>query len=146
ETERYNFTFNGQNVRQALNQLVEVFQSEIWFDNKTIHFQKREVQSGLSLAYGQGNGLYEFTRANRQDANVVTRLYVEGGSRNLPTGYGHTKLRLPNNKAYIQDAGVTKIKEHTEIFENIFPERVGTVTGIVNDLTFVDTSMNFDIN
>lgn len=146
ETDRYNFTFNGQNVRQALNQLVEVFQSEIWFDNKTIHFQKREIQSGLSLSYGKGNGLYEFTRANRTDANVVTRLYVEGGSRNLPTGYGRTKLRLPNNQPYIQDAGVTKIKEHTITFDNIYPERVGTVTGIVNALTFVDTSMNFDIN
>src|SRR5690606_205020 len=54
ETPRHNFTFNGQNCRQVLNEIVEVFGSEVWPDNKTIHFQKREVDSGLELSYGQG--------------------------------------------------------------------------------------------
>ncbi|ADY51511.1 hypothetical protein Pedsa_0939 [Pseudopedobacter saltans DSM 12145] len=147
ETELQNFIFNGENCLQALNRLADAFQSEFWIDNKTIHFQKREQSTGVVLSYGQGNGLYQLYRGKKSDADLVTRLYVEGGSRNLPEGYGRTRLQLPGPLNYIEVAGADEIIEATKIFENIIPERVGTITGLGADMfTFIDSSMDFDIN
>src|SRR5690606_29725394 len=114
-----------------------------------IHFQRREQASGLVLSYGKGNGLYELSRLRKNDTNIVTRLYVEGGSRNLPTGYGKTRLQLPLAKRpYLEVPDADEIIEATQIFENIIPERIGTITGVNGSdiFEFTDSSMDFDIN
>ena len=98
DTEAVNFTFNNQNCLQVLNSLADQFSSEFWIDNQTIHLQKREYSTGITLTYGPDQGLSELYRGRRTDADLVTRLYVGGGTRNLPPGYGYSKLQMPDQE------------------------------------------------
>ena len=69
------------------------------------------------------------TRQNINSKNVVTRLYVYGGSSNLGDKYRYTRLCLPGkakNASYIEDAAAIAaygLKENTKIFDDIKPER-----------------------
>ncbi|TZF81822.1 hypothetical protein FW774_17350 [Pedobacter sp. BS3] len=153
ETDYQNFTYSAQNCLQALHDLASTFSTEFWIENKTIHLQRREQASELTFEYGKGNGLYNIKRQNKTNANIVTRLYVRGGSTNLPPNYGANSLLLPDGATYIQDNGKVALYgliEATQIFPDIFPQRVGTITGVVagagNWKYFSDSEMDFDIN
>ncbi|SFJ99406.1 phage tail protein, partial [Parapedobacter indicus] len=87
DTEAQQFTFVNQSLLAVLTELASRFESEYWVDGKVIHLQKREASTGLSLEFGKGKGLYKLTRG-RTETSVINRLYVEGASRNLPSGYG----------------------------------------------------------
>lgn len=149
ETETEHFTYVNQSLLAVLIDLASRFDTEFWVDNKTIHLQKREQSTGLTLSWGKDNGLYELFRG-RTDKSVINRLYVEGGTRNLPEGYGFPRLQLPEaSRPYLQvpiPPNETVI-EHTLFFENIFPSRTGTVTALgENELIIIDDTLDFDIN
>ncbi len=133
----------------ALAILAEEYESEFWIDqNQSINFQKRTVVSGLSLTYGQNNGLYSLNRRTLENTNVITRLYAFGSEKNISNGYrdGSSRLKLPSN--YLENnTGVYGIIEHTEIFEDIYPHREGTVTHVdtSNPLKFRDTAIDFNL-
>lgn len=158
DTAYQNFSFNAENCLQVLNRLASDFETEFWIENKTIHLQKREQSSGLQFEYGQGKGLYSIYRSNKSNINILTRLYVRGGSRNLPADYRNysTSLLLPNGATYIQDDAKVDpqtgygLIESTIVFENIFPQREGTISAVVagNDNwdKFTDNSIDFDVN
>jgi hypothetical protein len=108
-----------------------------------------------TFKYGRGRGLYELTREKVSESNIVTRLYVYGGSKNVPTTrYRSSELCLPDKskaQSYIEDsAAILKygIWEATKVFEDIYPGSTGTVTdydpGAPYD--FYDSAMSFDIN
>lgn len=148
------YSFNSQNCLQVLHQVASENGTELWIENKTIHIQKREVSSGLTFAYGQGNGLYNIRRQNKTNTNIVTRLYLRGSSENLPIGYRNYagSLLLPSGNNYIEDAAKVAMYgliEATQIFD-IKPEREGTITAVVagagNWKFFTDNSMDFDVN
>lgn len=145
--------FSTQNCLQVLHTLANEFKTEFWIENKTIHLQKREQSSGYTFEYGKGNGLYNIRRQNKSNANICTRLYVRGGSNNLPADYGSNSLLLPGGLTYIQDnakVALYGLIEATQIFENIFPQREGTVTSVVagddNWKYFTDSAIDFDVN
>jgi len=148
-TDVHNFTFTAVNLLAALAILAEEYESEFWIDqNQSINFQKRNVVSGLSLTYGQNNGLYSLNRRTLENTNVITRLYAFGSEKNISNGYrdGSSRLKLPSN--YLENnTGVYGIIEHTEIFEDIYPHREGTVTQVdaSNPLKFRDTAIDFNL-
>lgn len=158
DTAYQNYSFNAENCLQTLNRLASDNETEFWIENKTIHLQKREQSSGLQFEYGQGKGLYSIYRSNKSNINILTRLYVRGGSRNLPADYRNyaTSLLLPNGATYIQDDAKVNpqtgygLIESTIVFENIFPQREGTISAVVagNDNwdKFTDNSLDFDVN
>lgn len=103
--------------------------------------------------YGKGKGIYELTREKVSSSNIITRLFVYGSSRNImTTKYRSDILCLPGktkSQSYIEDAAsVAKygVWEYTKKFDEIFPQRTGTVTLKGDELTFVDSTMNFDLN
>jgi len=148
ETDARQFTYVNQSLLAVLHDLAQQFETEFWVDNKTIHLQKREADSGISLSPGKGNGLYVLDRV-RSENNSFNRLYVEGGSNNLPEGYGYSRLQLPiANRPFLQDIQPgDEVIEHTVHFDNIFPSRTGTLTGLGSDaITFIDSGIDFDIN
>lgn len=149
-TDYRDINFTTQNCLQVLSTLASTFNTEFWIENKTIHLQRREQASGLMFEYGQGNGLYNITRQNKTNANIFTRLYVRGGSQNLPTGYPANSLLLPNNAPYIEDPAKVALYgliEHSIVFGDIFPQREGAVTGIEADKrVFFDNDIDFDVN
>lgn len=85
------------------------------------------------------------------NSGVITRLYVYGGTENLGSNYGHTRLCLPGTTrltSFIEDENAIAlygIKEGEKDYD-IKPQRVGTVTALGADvITFADNTM-FDLN
>ena len=77
----------------------------------------------------------------------ITRMFVYGSSENLGNSYRHSRLCLPGkNKdtSYLQSTilGVP-IKEGIKVYDDIKPERTGSVTVKVDELTFIDSNHDF---
>lgn len=92
----------------------------------------------VSFSYGKNNGLYEISRVFESNEDIVTRMKVYGGQRNLPQYYLRdrdakgryfTQLMLPNfaktgidyvdaPEETIEEYG---IREGSKVFDDIFP-------------------------
>lgn len=148
-TDVKNIPFTAVNLLQALAILADEFESEFWIDqNRSINFQKREVPSGLSLTYGKDNGLFNIARQTLDGSKIITRLYAFGSEKNLSNGYrdGSPRLKLPSN--YLEhNTHLYDVIEHTEIFDDIYPHREGTVTHVdaANPSKFRDTAIDFNL-
>lgn len=144
-------SFNHDDCFSVLGRIADEFDSEWEIVNKTIHLRKVEYnkQNPLALSYGKGNGFRAgVSRSNNGDRRPVTRLYVQGGERNLDkTEYGSETLRLPKEQMivfegrkyqtdkdgmYIQraDKPVNTIVEDSYDGSDFYPLRVGTVSGV----------------
>lgn len=102
--------------------------------------------------YGRTGGLYNIDRKNNNNKNVVSRLYAFGSSQNIPSTYRHKRLCLPDknkNQSFIEDEdNVLRFghRENIHNFDDIKPERVGTVAVVAGSvLKFTDSTM-FDLN
>lgn len=150
-TEAADFDFTGDSCDTAITKLSDIFKTENWVNGRTINLSKKGNNSGLSFRYGKGKGLTKLKR-KATSAKIVTRLKVLGSTKNLPLDYPgllNKRLRMPDNQLFIEDADkVLKYGpcEDTKIFEEVFPRRIGTVTGLGNAYTFSDSTINFDIN
>ncbi|MBQ2097431.1 MAG: phage tail protein, partial [Bacteroidales bacterium] len=104
--------------------------------------------------YGRTGGAYKIERKTVSNQNVITRLFVFGSDKNLPSDYRSNKLCLPGktrNESYITDEESVRfygIKENVKVFADIYPARYGTVTAVdvSNKKIFFDSSMDFDLN
>ena len=162
DTEFKNLDFTGKNCLDALQTICSEWQTEFEFSvsqTEVITINLKTVGSSFpyTFKYGRTGGLYTLTRKNVDNKNIITRLYVYGGTDNLGQNYGYNRLLLPDttrNTSYIQDATVVQhngIKEGYVTFDDIFPNRIGTVSGVDTDdpesktSTFQDSSMPFDL-
>lgn len=151
-TDMKSIAFSNANCWSALNQLAVEFENEFWIVGKVIHFTKKGVASGLTFEYGKGKGLYNFTRNNKDGSSIVTRLYAFGSTQNLPSGYRNysQRLKLPELTGNYVEQGVAEygVIEGVQIFDDIKPERIGTVSAINagNVFEFTDSAMDFDVN
>ena len=155
-TEYKNITNSGKNCLQVAQELCNDYgvEFEITTDGKkhTLNFKaKVGITHAFTLKYGRGLGLYQLQRKNVNNSGVITRLYVYGGTENLGSNYGHTRLCLPGTTrltSFIEDENAIAlygIKEGEKDYE-IKPQRVGTVTALGADvITFADNTM-FDLN
>lgn len=148
-TDVKNITFSSNNCKEALNKIVEEFGTEYWIgSDKTINIEKKGDILPITLEYGKNKGLYSIERENVNSKDVITRLYPFGSTSNLIKGYRNNAKRLQISTNYIEK-NVDKygVIESSQIFEDIKPERTGTITAIGSDIfTFVDSSMDFDLN
>lgn len=158
ETEHKDYTFSNENCLSVLQRVCK--DNELEFDIECVttkHFKLhiRKVGSVFpaSFTFGKGGGIYKLTRKNVGSNDIVTRLYVEGSTRNITTKYRNGALRLrigANEESYIdnpQAIAAFGIKEGSKIYEDIYPHRTGTVTAIDEGdvLRFTDSDM-FDLN
>lgn len=156
ETEVKTHNFNSENCLQVLQRVVQEYEKEfdLVYNEGTTTIIVGEIGSvkGFSLQYGQGKGLYRLERQAMNDKNVFTRLFAYGSDKNLPSDYRDysRRLKLPmNDESVLNDLDAQEqlgITEHTKIFENIYPHRIGTLTGITDKNTVIDTDMDFDLN
>ena len=157
DTEYKTLSYVGENCLSVLQNLCKEHNIEFEIEQnngvKTLHIRKAGVNFPYTFRYGRTGGLYELTRKNINSKNVVTRLYVYGGSNNLGSKYRYSKLCLPGktkNKSYIENAAAIAafgVKENTKTFDEIFPNRYGKVTAKgAKYYAFVDSTMNFDLN
>ena len=156
-TEFKTLTYTEKNCLEVLQDLCEQYSTEFEITQangvRTLNIKTAGVNFPYTFRYGRTGGLYELTRQNINSKNVVTRLYVYGGSSNLGDKYRYSRLCLPGkakNASYIEDAAAIAaygLKENTKIFDDIKPERYGEVTAAGSAYyAFKDATMNFDLN
>lgn len=155
ESEDLNLDFANENCLTVINRLCKEFGYEYKITESagvnTVDFLILGDVLGHQFEYGRGRGLYKIARVNQaNDTELVTRLYAVGGSENIKAGYrgAQTKLQM-NSNGYIENAdAVAKygIIEAVQEFGEIYPKRTGKVTLTPTLTSFVDTTMDFDLN
>lgn len=173
ETERRLHKFSGEYCFDVLKRMCVEYELEYEFEKTTPTSDKFYINikeqvandKAVTLEYGKGNGLYELFRGKRIEDEYFTKLLAFGAAKNLPVGYRGGLRRLSFDGNPIQIEGITddNYKEKTLYFNDIFPQRTGTVTAYnytseaeltdaeketwPNGIYEVqDTSLDFDIN
>lgn len=159
ETETITETFgDSDNCLSVLQTLCQKYNTE--FDiviasngTRTLNIGQAGSTFAFTFRYGKGKGIFNLTREKVTSSNIVNRLKVYGSNKNLSSKYRSSRLLLPGKtkaQSYIEAAAsIAKygVWENAKIFEDIYPSRVGTVSALgVDRFTFVDSSMNFDLN
>ena len=152
-TEFKNINTDGKNCLAALQTLCSDYNVEFemtYTGSVTILNVKKVIGSTLplTLQFGRGRGLYQLQRKNVNNTGIINRLFVYGGTGNLPQDYPHTKLCLLGTSrltSYIEDEeSIMKygVKEGEKNYSDVEPEYKGTVTAVgENVLTFADSAM-----
>ena len=156
-TDYKDLSFSEENCLAVLQRLCgeECYNTEFEMEalgnrHYRLHLRKAGSVFPAAFTFGKGGGVYELKRKNVDSKNVVTRLYVEGGTRNITTSYrnGAQRLRMAG-ESYIQEAAPVAafgIKESGKKFDDIFPKRIGTVSSLGSTIyEFCDADM-FNLN
>ena len=145
--------FNGESCRQALARICDEFKLEFRLVQKQI-IVKHDVgfASLYQLEYGRSKGLYSLTRDSVVEKGVVTRLFAFGAAKNLAFDYREGSKRLVFETGaplvrYIEaNVNLYGIKEGSVTFDDIFPQRTGSVTSTASKNVITDGAIDFDIN
>lgn len=143
-------SYNHNNCLEALDMIAKAFETEYEIIGKTIHLRKVEYfkNNPLPLQYGKGKG-FKTGVSRTTEQSRITRLYVQGGDRNIDRSkYGNKELLLPKSQEYIYE-GVTFlsddkglsiavknaqnngfINEQSLDLSHIYPKRKGTITEV----------------
>ena len=152
-TETKTLTFAQDTCLSALQKICNDYKTDFWvkFDNGKFKIYTGNYGSTIPVTfeYGKGKGLYSLARTNVNDNEVVTRMYVSGGSQNLPAGYRDWSrtLKLPAVD-YLEDPVLIAsmgLIEGSLDFPDIYPKRTGTITKVSDTFKFEDNTMDFDL-
>ncbi len=148
-------TFGDDTCLSALQKICDEFKVDFWVkienDKIVIHTGDFGRKLPLTFEYGKGKGLYGLNRSNVDDNDIINRLYVLGGTENIPNGYRNfsNNLLLPNSD-FIEDQNLINnfgLKEGSITFDEIYPKRTGKITSLGDTkFKFVDSGMDFDLN
>lgn len=143
-------TFADESCRSALTKIAEAFEMEFRITGKSISMQKTVgVDTTLQFEYGRGKGLYSIQRNRIDDKNIVTRVYGFGARKNLDQDYRDGATRLVFEDRYLeQNTELYGLREGSVTFDEVYPQRTGTVTSIdATDRRIIkDTDLNFNVN
>ena len=143
-------SYNHNNCLEALDMIAKAFETEYEIIGKTIHLHKVEYfkDNPLPLQYGKGKG-FKTGVSRTTEQSRITRLYVQGGERNIDRSkYGNKELLLPKSQEYVYE-GVTFvsddkglsiaikdaqnngfINEQSLDLSHIYPKRKGRVSAV----------------
>lgn len=148
-------TFGDDNCLSAMQKICNEFKTDFWIKYENgkylIHTGDYGKKVPLKFEYGKGKGLYSLSRNNVDDNDIVNRLYVFGGTNNIPNEYRNfsKRLKLPGAD-YLEDAGSIAgfgLKEGSITFDEIYPHRTGKITSLGDTkFKFLDSTMDFDLN
>lgn len=150
---------DGEKCLASINRIYTDFGKEFKVVGKQIVVGR--VGSDLSnvLKVGRYEGLYNVTEEQNGTSSPITRLYVYGGERNIPSNYRNpdgTTITprlvmdaVNGGKRYIeQNVDKYGVIEDSVTFDEIYPHRTGLISSVnASDVQeFYDTSMDFDVN
>ncbi|KPE51026.1 hypothetical protein AOB46_12635 [Chryseobacterium indologenes] len=148
-------TFGDDTCLSALQKICSEFKTDFWvkYENGkyVIHTGDYGKKVPIKFEYGKGKGLYSLTRSNVDDNDIINRLYVFGGTNNIPNEYRNfsKRLKLPGADN-LEDAGSIAsfgLKEGSITFDEISPKRTGKITSLGDTkFKFSDSTMDFDLN
>ena len=143
-------SYNHNNCLEALDMIAKAFETEYEIIGKTIHLHKVEYfkNNPLPLQYGKGKG-FKTGVSRTTEQSRITRLYVQGGDRNIDRSkYGNKELLLPKSQEYVYE-GVTFfsddkglsiaiknaqnngfVNEQSLDLSHIYPSRKGTISAV----------------
>lgn len=144
----------GTSCMVALGNFAQQFKLEWLTQGKTLNLVRKAGQdTSLVFERGRGKGLYRLSRTAISDANVVTRVYGYGSTRNLPLDYRGGIGRLTFAERFIdKNVEIYGIKEGAYTDEEIYPRRLGIVTAVSAfsetsaTFTIQDSSLDFDLS
>jgi len=143
-------SYNHNNCLEALDMIAKAFETEYEIIGKTIHLRKVEYfkNNPLPLQYGKGKG-FKTGVSRTTEQSRITRLYVQGGDRNIDRSkYGNKELLLPKSQEYTyegvtfvsDDKGVSItiknaqnngfVNEQSLDLSHIYPKRKGSVSQV----------------
>ena len=165
-------SYNHNNCLEALDMIAKAFETEYEIIGKTIHLHKVEYfkNNPLPLQYGKGKG-FKTGVSRTTEQSRITRLYVQGGERNIDRSkYGNKELLLPKSQEYVYE-GVTFVSDNKGLsiaikntqnngfineqsldLSHIYPSRKGTVSAVFevdkakHFYDFADTSIPQALN
>ena len=150
DTDPVLINFDNVTCRDALTQIAQQFGLEFYLSGKTINLVALAGNdTTITLEYGKDNGLYQLSRKPIDDLNIVTRAYGFGGSKNLDFNYRDGSKQLVFNERFLEEnTSVYGIREGSVVFDDIYPHRDGTISGVdaSDRTTVIDSSLDFDIN
>lgn len=155
ETETKMMTFGDDTCLSALQKICQEFKTDFWVKSEGGKHKIHTGQFGSTLPiefeYGKGKGLYSLSRSNVDNNGIVNRLYVNGGSQNIPAGYRSFSDNLKFSDAgYLEDTALIAeigLKEGTLDLPEIYPKRTGKITALGGTkFKFKDSTMDFDLN
>ena len=142
-------SYNHNNCLEALEMIAKAFETEYEIIGKTIQLHKVEYfkNNPLPLQYGKGKG-FKTGVSRTTEQSRITRLYVQGGERNIDRSkYGNKELLLPKSQEYTYE-GVTFVSDDKGLsitiknaqnngfvneqsldLSHIYPKRKGTISG-----------------
>jgi len=143
-------SYNHNNCLEALDMIAKAFETEYEIIGKTIHLHKVEYfkNNPLPLQYGKGKG-FKTGVSRTTEQSHITRLYVQGGDRNIDRSkYGNKELLLPKSQEYTyegvnfvsDDKGLSIsiknaqnngfVNEQSLDLSHIYPKRKGTISAV----------------
>ncbi|MDI9863953.1 hypothetical protein QM480_06440 [Flectobacillus sp. DC10W] len=158
DTDEKQLTFSSVNCLEALQTICKEF--DVDFNVVEINDTDRRLEAKTigklipyKFEYGWQKGLYNLSRKAVDNSNVVTRLYVFGSTKNIPSSYRNysDRLRLPSGADYIEDPEIVYrfgIIEDELSLDEIFPTRTASLTAVSSTslFEFSDSTMDFDLN
>lgn len=157
-TEYRNHQFSNEDCLTVLQRIASDYELEYQYlpatGNKIEISVKKQIgyATGNLFSYGKGNTLTKINRVSTGRELLCTRLWAYGSTRNIPASYGYPRLKLATEPVTREFYGMHV--ERTKVFDDIFPERTGTVTSYtytekdpIENSTYalVDSSMPFDL-
>ena len=121
-------SFSSQSCLSAMQSAAAEWNTECWTSGFTIYFCAQEFKNTPVKTLSIGAGLKTITPEKNKQTAVFSRLYAYGSSRNLPTNYGADRLHV--DVPYIEDSTADEVIEHVEKFEEIYPRRTVTISGV----------------
>lgn len=146
-TETIQWAYNGAKLLTVLQDVADQTNLEFWCVGKQINLTRKQIQTGITFQYGKGKGLYELRR-DRKDKPVVTHMKVQGGTQNLPNGYGFRQIQPTGGNPMVNPnytAG-SEVVEDVMTFENVYPRLEAKVTSVQANNMIRSTDIDFNLN
>ena len=123
-------SFSNQTCLQALQNASSenMWNTEFWTDGYTINLCRQEFTPATMKSFSVQNGLKSIVPERNASTNFYTRIYAQGGTKNLPSTYAYKRLQM--DVPYLQDPDASVIIEHEEIYDDIFPHREGAISEV----------------
>lgn len=155
-------SFNNISVFDALSEIAKAAEGEWYADckAKTLNLVK-SYRHGAIVEFEREVNITDIQRTNDNNADYCTRMYAYGSTKNISASYRRPKegepfervaskrLRLPTSTPGYIDAFANmkpyEIVPKVVIFDEIFPQRTGTITSIRTERKLKDDGTYFTI-
>ena len=147
KTDTIQWAYNGAKLLTVLQDVADRTGLEFWCIDKQINLTRKQPSTGIVLQYGKGKGLYEIYR-ERKGNPVITHMKVQGGTQNIPNGYGFRQIQPAGGNPMINPNYVEggEIVEDVLTFENVYPMLEASVTSVHGINVVSSTDIDFDLN